>query len=67
MAKQNNAISFSKAEINLEEGTITEYGKDSIKVYRLMDELAKFAGEGKTVDLTIKESSELEPAEVEGE
>jgi hypothetical protein len=29
--------------------------------------LKKFEGENKTVDLTIKESSDLEPSEIDGE
>ena len=67
MAKQTLNYSFKNAVISLEENTITEYGKEDIKVYVLSDVLKKFEGENKTVDLTIKESSDLEPSEVDGE
>jgi hypothetical protein len=67
MAKQTLNYTFKNAVISLEENTITEYGKDDIKVYVLSDVLKKFEGEDKTVDLTIKESSDLEPSEIDGE
>lgn len=67
MAKQTLNYTFKGAVISLEENTITEYGKDDIKVYVLSEVLKKFEGEGKTVDLSIKESSDLEPSEVDGE
>jgi|HigsolmetaAR203D_1030402.scaffolds.fasta_scaffold17510_2 predicted RNA-binding protein len=67
MAVRNHSVSFKNAEINLEEGTITEFAKEDIKVYRLLDELRKFEGEGRRINLTIKEVFDLEPAEVEGE
>jgi len=67
MAKQTLNYSFKNAVISLEENTITEYGKEDIKVYVLSDVLKKFEGENKTVDLTIKESSDLEPSEIDGE
>jgi hypothetical protein len=63
MATKNLSVSFKNAQIDLEEGTITEFKKDSVLVYRLMDELAEFAGENKFVDITIKESSEKVPME----
>lgn len=67
MAVRNHSVSFKNAEINLEEGTITEFAKEDIKVYRLLDELRKFEGEGRRINLTIKEVFDLEPAEVDGE
>ena len=67
MAKQTLNYSFKNAVISLEENTITEYGKDDIKVYVLSDVLKKFEGENKTVDFNIKESSDLEPSEIDGE
>jgi hypothetical protein len=67
MAKQTLNYSFKNAVISLEENTITEYGKEDIKVYVLSEVLKKFEGENKTVDLTIKESSDLEPSEIDGE
>lgn len=66
MAKQTLNYAFKNAVISLEDNTITEYGKEDIKVYTLSDVLSKFDGENKTVDLTIKESSEIEPDEHEG-
>jgi hypothetical protein len=67
MAKQTLNYSFKNAVISLEDNTITEYGKEDIKVYVLSEVLKKFEGENKTVDLTIKESSDLEPSEIDGE
>jgi hypothetical protein len=65
MATKKVNISFKNAKIDLEEGTITEFKKDEIKVYRLMDELAQFAGEDKFVDLSISETSDKAPVEEE--
>lgn len=67
MAKQTLNYAFKNAVISLEENTITEFGKDDIKVYVLSEILKKFEGENKTVDLNIKESSDLEPSEIDGE
>lgn len=67
MAKQTLNYAFKNAVISLEENTITEYGKEDIKVYVLSDVLKKFEGENKTVDINIKESSDLEPSEIDGE
>jgi hypothetical protein len=63
MAVRNTNVQFRNAQIDLEEGTITEFKKDEIKVYRLMDELAEFVGENRFVDVTIKETAEKEPIE----
>ena len=63
MATRKVNIAFKNAQIDLEEGTITEYKKDEIKVYRLLDELAQFAGEDKYIDMTISETSEKTPIE----
>ena len=65
MATRKVNISFKNAQIDLEEGTITEYKKDDYKVYRLMDELAQFAGQDKYVDISISETSEKAPLEEE--
>lgn len=65
MATRKVNISFKNAQIDLEEGTITEFKKDDIKVYRLMDELSQFAGENKFVDISISETSEKEPVDEE--
>lgn len=67
MAKQTLNYTFKNAVISLEENTITEYAKEDIKVYVLSEVLRKFEGENKTVDISIKESSDLEPSEVDGE
>jgi hypothetical protein len=67
MAKQTLNYSFKNAEISLEDNTITEYNKEDIKTYVLSDVLRKFEGVDKKVDITIKETSDLEPDEVEGE
>jgi hypothetical protein len=67
MAKQTLNYTFKNSVISLEDNTITEIGKDEIKVYVLSDVLKKFEGENKTVDISIKESSELEPSEIDGE
>jgi hypothetical protein len=67
VAKQTLNYSFKNAVISLEENTITEYGKEDIKVYVLSEVLKKFEGENKTVDFNIKESSDLEPSEIDGE
>jgi len=66
MGKQTLNYSFKNAEISLEDNTITEIGKEEIKTYVLTDILRKFEGEGKKVNLTIQESSELE-TELDGE
>ncbi len=67
MAKQTVNFNFKNCVISLDENTITEYGKDDIKVYVLSDVLKKFEGEDKTVDFVIKESSDIVPSEVDGE
>lgn len=67
MAKINNTLTFKNAQISLEENSITEYGKDDIKVYVLSNILRQFEGEEKFLDITFKEASELAPSEVDGE
>lgn len=67
MAKQTLNYAFKNSVISLEENTITEYTKDDIKVYVLSEVLKQFEGEGKMVDLTIKETSDLAPSEIDGE
>lgn len=63
MAKLNHSVVFKNASIDLEDGTITEIKKDTTETYRLLDELRKFEGEGRLVDLTIKEVTDLTPVE----
>ncbi|MEM4994998.1 YonK family protein [Priestia sp. SB1] len=67
MAKQTLNYTFKNAQISLENNEIVEHGKEDIKTYVLSDILKKFEGENKTVDITIKETSELEADEVDGE
>jgi len=63
MATKKLNISYKNAQIDLVEGTITEFKKDSVNVFRLMDELAQFVGDDKFVDITISETSEKTPIE----
>jgi len=65
MATRKLNISFKNAQIDLEEGTITEFKKDSVNVFRLMDELSQFVGDDKFVDISISETSEKNPIEEE--
>lgn len=58
MAKRVHSVSFTKAELNLEEGLLHEVTKEDVKTYRLMDILREF--DGKVVALSIKEDQELE-------
>lgn len=60
MAKQTLNYAFKNAQISLKDNMIYEFGKDEVKEYVLSDVLRKFEGEGKMVDLTIKETSDLE-------
>ncbi|WP_025912050.1 YonK family protein [Priestia flexa] len=61
MAKQSLSYVFKNCQISLTDNEITEFGKDDSKVYVLSDIIKKFEGEGKRVDISIKETSELEP------
>jgi len=63
MADYNHGISFKNAEIDLSDGTITEFKKEETKTYRLLDELRKFEGSQRLVNLTIKEVTELDSVE----
>jgi hypothetical protein len=67
MAKLNSSLSFKNSQISLADNTITEFGKDEVKVYVLSDVLRQFEGENKFLDITFKEASELEPSEIDGE
>jgi hypothetical protein len=64
MAKKNLSVSFKNAVLDLEEGTISEFGKEEVKTYRLFDILRQFTGQDKFIDITIKESSDI-PSEEE--
>jgi hypothetical protein len=62
MAKKNSTETYSKATINVAEGTITEYLKDETNVYRISDILDNWNGvEG--VTLTIKKDDTIKPVE----
>jgi hypothetical protein len=62
MAKKNSTETYSKATINVAEGTITEYLKDETNVYRISDILDNWNGvEG--VTLTIKKDDTIKPIE----
>ncbi len=63
MAQNNHTVSFKKAYLSLENGTITEVSKEGEHTYRLLDELRKFEGEDRLVDITIKEVNEIPPSE----
>ncbi|PGZ96960.1 hypothetical protein COE51_16460 [Bacillus pseudomycoides] len=67
MAKLNHTLTFKNAEISLEENTITEYLKDDIQTHVLSEVLKRFEGENKKLDITFKETSDLEPSEIDGE
>jgi len=58
MAKTTKATAFSKAVINTDDMTITEYVKDDTKVYSIKKLLSEWNGvEG--ISLTIKQDSEI--------
>jgi hypothetical protein len=59
MAKKLLSTSFKNCQLDLENGTITEFLKEETRTYRLMDELGKFTGEGRFLDITLKESTEV--------
>ena len=58
MAKISKSVSFKNAEINFEDGTITETTKDEIKVYsieKLLTEWSRIEG----LSVTIKQDNEM--------
>lgn len=59
MAKKSLNVTFKNAQLDLENGTITEFLKEETRTYRLIDELSKFVGENRFVDITLKESTDL--------
>lgn len=64
MAKTTKATAFSKAVINTDDMTITEYIKDDTKVYSIEKLLSEWNGvEG--ISLTIKQDSEIPSEEQE--
>ncbi|MFA1510067.1 YonK family protein [Priestia megaterium] len=65
MAKLNHTLTFKNATISLEDNEIVEYMKEDIQTHTLSDIIKRF--EGKNLDITFKEVSDLEPAEVDGE
>ena len=44
MAKSTKAVSFQKAQINLEDMTLTEYLKDETNTFNIMDILKEWDG-----------------------
>jgi hypothetical protein len=64
MAKFSTNVNFKHALLDLEEGTITEFTKEDTKTYRILDELRKFEGSERFIDLTIKEAKDI-PSEEE--
>lgn len=64
MAKLNHTISFKNAEISLEDNQIVEFFKDEALTHRLSDIINRF--NGKKVNITFQEVSELEPESHEG-
>ena len=59
MAKRNIKLSI-KGELDLEEGTITEFTKDSENAYKLKDLLTPFDGLD-NINITISYDSEVQP------
>ena len=58
MAKSNRTVSYAKAVINKEKGTITEHLKDGDNVYYIDNILSQWDGvDGVTI--TIKKDEEL--------
>ena len=58
MAKTTKTTTFSKAVINTDDMTITEYIKDDVRVYSIEKLLSEWNGiEG--ISLTIKQDNEL--------
>ncbi len=63
MAKSNKTVSYSKAEIDVAAGTITEHLKDGDNVYHLDRILEAWDGV-QGISLTIKKDEDL-PSEEE--
>jgi hypothetical protein len=66
MAKFNKSITFEKAQINVEDGTITEYLKDETNVYRIADIMKDWDGIDE-ITFTIKKTDKLTSPDVDGE
>lgn len=66
MAKFNKSITFEKAQINVEDGTITEYLKDETNVYRIADIMRDWDGIDE-ITFTIKKTDKLTSSDVDGE
>ena len=58
MAKKTKSIAFKNAVINKEDGTITEYTKDDMKIY-LIDKLLEDWDGVEGISLTIKQDNEI--------
>lgn len=57
MAKITNTINLKNAEIDFENGVITEFQKDFTSTYTFEDIFGRF--KGKLVTINIKEDTEL--------
>jgi hypothetical protein len=69
MAKKDFSISFNNCTISLEDNEIVEYSKkdaEQTKIYTLSDVLNELKGEDRRFNITIKESVDLVPSEIEG-
>lgn len=58
MAKVSRKESFTKAKIDSEDGTITEYLKDDTKVYKIYDLLNRWNGV-ENVNISISTDDEI--------
>lgn len=62
MAKISKALSFKRAEIDIDEGTITEVMKDDINVYKLEDVLKEW-NKISNISISFKQDDEFECTE----
>lgn len=58
MAKSTNSVQFTKAQFNLDTMELTEFEKEEIKVYDLLQTLKRF--DGCTITLSVKEDMPVE-------
>lgn len=67
MAKQTTNYAFKNCQISLADNAIYEFQKEEVVTYVLSDVLRQFEGDNRMVNLTIQETSELEPPTVDEE
>lgn len=67
MAKQTTNYAFKNCQISLADNAIYEFQKEEVVTYVLSDVLRQFEGDNRMVNLTIQETSELEPPVVDEE